>query len=159
MVRDGHGVQRHRIVRSVTRQPDPGPGTGRSGTFRGLGVATHYDARAVTDEPDPIEDAWANLQEHWDDAESHRRFIALCATLGRLPEAGRRYREVRDGDPARRETAERQIDRLLAFAMQSLETARTPPPDTTRARRILLIVSFVLTVTMIGLTSWLVLGR
>lgn len=113
----------------------------------------------VTEEPDPIEDAWSSLEERWDDAEAHRKFIALCATLDRLPEAGRRYREVRDGDPERRETAEHQIDRLLALAMQSLATARTPPPDTARARRILLFVAFVLTVGMIALTSYLVLGR
>ncbi len=113
---------------------------------------------AVPDEPDPIDEAWARLEEQWDDAEAHRRFIGLCATLDRLPEAGRRYREVRETDPERREVARAQIDRLLTYAMQSLEAVRTPP-SASRGRAILLAVAFVLTVGMIGVTSYLVLGR
>lgn len=112
----------------------------------------------VADEPDPIDEAWARLEGSWDDADAHRRFIGLCATLERLPEAGRRYREVRDSDPDpdRRADAEKQIDRLLGFAMQSLETMRTEPPR--RARSVLLLVALAVTVAMIGTAAWLVLA-
>ncbi|MBW2460321.1 MAG: hypothetical protein JRH11_01660, partial [Deltaproteobacteria bacterium] len=47
--------------------------------------------------PDPIDVAWNEVEGAWDDRDAHKRFVALCQSLGRLPEAGRRYREVREG--------------------------------------------------------------
>jgi len=99
--------------------------------------------------PDPIPDAWAEVERAWDDPEAHRRFRALCATLGRLPEAGRRYREVRDRDPARREAAERHIDALLALAASSLEGLRSPPRDLAGRRRGLFLVALIVGVGMV----------
>lgn len=115
-------------------------------------------AEQADPQPDPIDEAWAKLQADWDDGDAHRKFIGLCATLDRLPEAGRRYRDVRDNDPdpERRAAAEAHIDRLLGFAMQSLETLRTEPPR--RARSVLLLIAFVVSVGMIGVASWLVLN-
>ena len=135
-------------------------GRGRSGTFGGRGGLLGYPRRVThspDQEADPLDEAWARVEERWDDREAHRKFVGLCSTLGRLPEAGRRYREVRDNhpDPERRAEAERHIDRLLGFAMQSLEVMRTEPPR--RARGLLLFIAFVLTVGMIGIASWLVL--
>ena len=112
----------------------------------------------MTAEPDPIDDAWAGLQAWWDDADAHRKCIALCATHERRPEAGRRYREVRekDPDPARRGVAEAQIDRLLSHAMLSLQALRTEPPR--NLRPILFWIATALTLGMIGIVTWLVLG-
>jgi hypothetical protein len=112
----------------------------------------------MAEDPDPVEQAWAQLVEQWEEAEAHRRFLGLCAALGRLPEAGSRYRNVRNtaADPERRAIAEQQIDRLLAFAVSTLEQVRTDPGPHP-ARPVLLAVGVVLTALMVGLTTWLVL--
>jgi hypothetical protein len=103
---------------------------------------------------DPIESAWEQLEAHWDDPEAHDRFVGLCLELGRLPEAGRRYREVRDRDPERSEDARQRIDRLLTLATRTLELTRTPPPDTRRTRSRLLLVALGLCLVMIGSVLW-----
>ena len=102
---------------------------------------------------DPIDDAWGRLLSQWDDDEAHGKFIGLCATMGCLPEAGRLYREVRETDPERRAMAEKQIDRLLTHAMQSLEAHRTEPPK--RSPRTLLLVAILMMLGMIAAASWL----
>ena len=107
---------------------------------------------------DPIEQAWEKLLGAWSDQEAHRKFIALCSSLGRLKEAGMRYREVREGsDPERRAQAERQIDRLLGVAMQSLESIRTPPPA--RTRRVLVFVALLVASLLVGGALWAALHR
>ena len=102
---------------------------------------------------DPVVDAWQRLLGQWDDDEAHRRFIGLCATMNRLPDAGRLYREVRETDAARRPVAQKQIDRLLAHAMQSLEAHRTEPPK--RSPRALLLIAILTMLAMIAAASWL----
>jgi hypothetical protein len=74
-----------------------------------------------------IEAAWQRVLESWGDPEAHRKFVALCASLGALAEAGTRYREVREKDPARAEVAAAQISRIVAAAVSNLEPLRTPP--------------------------------
>lgn len=100
---------------------------------------------------DALETAWARVVSRWDDEESHRRFRGLSAALGQLPEAGRRYRAIREGDPdpGKRADAERQINALLAAALHSLEATRRPPPDTARARRTLFLVATGLTLVLV----------
>lgn len=102
---------------------------------------------------DPIDEAWERLSSHWDDDEAHRKFIGLCATMSRLPDAGRLYREVRDRDETRRAVAEKQIDRLLTRAMQSLEAYRTEAPK--RSPRTLLVIAVLMMLGMIAAVSWL----
>ena len=107
----------------------------------------------MTDEgSDPIEEAWDRVLTHWDDDEAHRKFIALCATLDRLEFAGTRYRKIRDTEPVRAEQASSQIDRLFAEAMKRLEPLRTQAPR--RAKGVLLLVAFVITTALLGLTVW-----
>lgn len=72
---------------------------------------------------DPIETAWSALLREWESAERHRAFVALAASLQRLPDAARRYRESL-GDPARAERAKAGIDAVLRVAYLSL----APPP-------------------------------
>jgi hypothetical protein len=108
-------------------------------------------------EQDPIDEAWARVVERWDDDEQHRKFVGLCLSLSRLPEAGRRYREVREGDPERRDEAARRIDKLLSLARSTLEATKDPPPDTNRARRILFVVALVLFCGLILSSTWVLL--
>jgi hypothetical protein len=89
--------------------------------------------QAQAPHPDPFEAAWREVENHWTDDAHHRRFIAFCAAQDALQEAGRRYRQVRDTDPARREEAARRIDAVLAAAFQRIQATRTEPKP--RARR------------------------
>jgi hypothetical protein len=75
--------------------------------------------------PDPFETAWREVEANWDDDKAHRRFIAFCAAQGALEQAGRRYREVREGDAARSAEARRRIDAVLAAAMQNMQALKT----------------------------------
>lgn len=75
-----------------------------------------------------IEAEWQRVAGAWDEPAAHRRFLVLCQSLGRLDQAGRRYREVRDREPERRADAERRLDEILALAMQSLAALKTEPP-------------------------------
>lgn len=72
-----------------------------------------------------IEESWQRVLGAWDDDRAHEAFVVLCASLDRLADAGRRYREVRERDAARADRAKRQIDRILALAMQSLGALKT----------------------------------
>jgi hypothetical protein len=74
-----------------------------------------------------IEAAWQRLLESWGDADAHRKFVALAASLGALAEAGARYRHVREKDPARADVAAAQIAKIVAAAVSGLEPLRTPP--------------------------------
>lgn len=94
---------------------------------------------------DPVEDAWAAVLARWDSAEAHKKFLVLCDTMDRLGEAGRRYREIRDGDPSRRAEAEKRIDDLLGFAMARVRVDKVEPAKTrSRIEWIALGVSIVL---------------
>jgi hypothetical protein len=108
------------------------------------------------DAADPIEAAWQRVEAQWNDPEAHRAFLGLCLALDRMPEAGRRYRQVRDTDPQRRAEAERRIDELLAMATQRLELARTPARTETNRRR-LFWIAFLVSLGMVVLVLWAIL--
>ncbi len=104
---------------------------------------------------DPVAEAWAKVDRDWDDPEAHRRFIALCRTLGRLPEAGRRYREVREADAARRATAEARIADLLAAATLELQAHRSEPPARRDRRWVTLLGALVMLALMAAVAATL----
>jgi len=87
----------------------------------------------VSDESaDPIDSAWSALLERWDEPARHKAFVALAASLDRLPDAAARYRAV-EADPARAEGAAQGKERVLAAALAHIDAL----PRTTReeARR------------------------
>ncbi|MEM7606686.1 MAG: hypothetical protein AAF411_15120 [Myxococcota bacterium] len=102
---------------------------------------------------DPIEDAWSALERSWDEDAAHGKFLALCETLGRLDEAGRRYRAVQDEGGKRGEDAVRRIDQLLARAMAKMEVLAVPPSKT--PRRVVLTVGFTLAALLFGFALYL----
>ncbi|HEY8428597.1 MAG TPA: hypothetical protein VIL20_09495 [Sandaracinaceae bacterium] len=88
---------------------------------------------------DAIEAAWKRVEAAWDDEAVHQAFVALCASTDRLAEAGKRYRTVRESDPARAEVAAAQIDRILAIAMQSLAALQTRPSPRSAKNKVLFV--------------------
>ena len=105
---------------------------------------------------DPIDEAWTRVESNWGDEGAHRRFVGVCVALGRLPEAGKRYRRIRDVDPARSEEAARHIDRLIALATQQLEDTRVVPA-TTEHKRTLTWAAFFIMLVLMGAGAWLLL--
>ena len=105
---------------------------------------------------DPVDEAWGKVEEAWEDAETHRRFVGVCIALDRLPEAGRRYREVRERDPSRSQEAEAHIHRLLALATQQLQDTRVVPA-TAGHKRTLTWVAFLIMLILMGAGAWLLL--
>lgn len=99
---------------------------------------------------DPLETAWAKVEQQWDDDAAHKAFVGLCLSLDRLAEAGRRYRQVRDDDPERRDEASRRIDALLALALQTMELTKTEAPDAASTRRKITWVAFGIMLTLIA---------
>jgi len=91
------------------------------------------------DSEDPIEVSWAAVEARWNEDQAHRSFITLASTLGRLADAGAKYRVVRDTDPEREEDARRRIDQLFAQAAQGLRVVHTETHTLVRARRVLSI--------------------
>ncbi len=97
---------------------------------------------------DPIEEAWRRVEADWANEESHRRFIGVCVALDRLPEAGKRYRAVREADPARREDAIQQIDRLIGLAAQQLQDTRVKPASHEHKRTLTWAAFFIMLLLM-----------
>jgi hypothetical protein len=97
---------------------------------------------------DPIDEAWAKVEADWGNAEAHRRFVGVCVALDRLPEAGKRYRDVRENDPARREDAAKQIDTLIVLATQQLQDTRVKPPTTEHKRTLTWVAFFIMLLLM-----------
>lgn len=93
------------------------------------------DAHGPTRERDPVAAAFRELEQNWASDDAHRRFIALCAAHAALGEAGRRYRGVREADPARREDAARRLQQVTAAALEQLALARSARPQ--RSRRMM----------------------
>lgn len=93
------------------------------------------ESAAVSEATDPIEIAWTTLVDDWESDDRHKAFVALAASLQRLPDAARHYREsLAQTDRERR--AQQGIDAVLRVAMLTL----TPPKRseheiTTGARR------------------------
>ena len=88
----------------------------------------------MSDDEDDLDRAWAEVLAAWDDEKAHSRFVALAGATGRHAEAGRRYREVKETDPARRAVAERRIDEILGHAVAHALGARRVEPAVARSR-------------------------
>ena len=99
---------------------------------------------------DPLRVAFERVVENFDDDLAHTRVLALAKTLGRIPDVGTMYRELRARDPSRARAIDRRIDRLFAAVMKDLELTRTDPEETSRIRRKLLFIALVLALLMIG---------
>lgn len=110
------------------------------------------DPDADDSSTDELVRAWQSVERDWTNDEAHRRFLALCAVSDRLAEAGRRYRRVRDEDPARAPQAERSIDALLAIATEQLLQHKTPPPQKSTPR--LTFVALGVAAVIVGMTLW-----
>jgi hypothetical protein len=98
---------------------------------------------------DPIDEAWARVEAEWGDEDAHRRFVGVCVALDCLPEAGKRYREVRDTDPTRQDDAAKQIDTLIVLATQQLQDTRVEPAQTEH-KRTLTWAAFFIMLTLMG---------
>jgi hypothetical protein len=107
---------------------------------------------------DPIEEAWAAVEADWGNEEAHRRFVGVCVALDRLPEAGKRYREVRESDPARRDDAAKQIDTLITLATQQLQDTQVKPPTNEHKRTLTWAAFFIMLVLMGAAVLLLVRG-
>ena len=101
----------------------------------------------------PIDSVWENVKENWDSDETHRKFIALCASLGQLETAGRYYRAIRDSDESKREMAQKQIEQILSQAMSRLELTKTEPQ--TNPKRILFFVGLGVFSILILAALWI----
>lgn len=75
---------------------------------------------------------WSKVLEHWDDDKVHTAFLELARASMMLPEAGARYRAIKEGDPERAEVAEQKLGQLMVLALSMLQSAResfpTGPP-------------------------------
>jgi hypothetical protein len=105
---------------------------------------------------DPIDEAWARVEANWGNEEAHRRFVGVCVAFDRLPEAGKRYREVRETDPERRDEAAERIDTLIALTMQQLQDTRIPS-TTTAHKRTLTWAAFFIMLVLMGAAAWLLM--
>jgi len=101
---------------------------------------------------DAVASAWENVEREWASDAAHKRFLALCVASHRLPEAGKRYRRVRDDDPARAVEAKRRIDALLALATEQLLVHKTPPPEKGTPRITFIAVGVALVI--VAVTLW-----
>ena len=97
---------------------------------------------------DPIDEAWARVEAEWGSEQAHRRFVGVCVALDRLPEAGKRYRKVRDTDPSRRDYAVTRIDSLIALATQQLQDTRVEPARTEHKRTLTWAAFFMMLMLM-----------
>jgi hypothetical protein len=105
---------------------------------------------------DVTESAWQRVLRDWEDEKAHKAFLMLCASTGQLAEAGRRYRDVREREPERAETAKAQIDRVLGLAMQGLSALKTEPAPRS-ARTKMLLIAMGVSGAMIATALWAVL--
>ncbi len=92
--------------------------------------------------PAELEVAWRHALEEWDAEARHTAFIELCALRGRLADAGKLYRRVRETEPERALSAQRQIDRVIARAMATMDRQVRPAPNPT-PRRLVLALALV----------------
>jgi len=143
---DGRPVSKDRRIAMDDAPHDPSLASSSMTTPTSSAIDTAVDTAPA------LEAAWAKVEESWDDPTAHDKLVALCASLGRLEFAGRRYREVRERDPERAARAQQSIDRIVALAMQTLELHRDPAPPS--PKRILLPVAFLLVTALVGTAIW-----
>lgn len=110
------------------------------------------DAETAAPTSDPLELAWQEVLAQWDEPQAHKRFLALADTLDRLADAGRRYRAVRESDPARAERASKQVDALLGIAVTKMSAVEKSPPP--KARRRLDFIALGVSAALIAAALW-----
>lgn len=102
---------------------------------------------------DALDAAWEKVLEAWDDDETHRKFVALCQSFKRLDFAGSHYREIaNDEKDERQPVAKKQIDRILAAAMATLETTKTEPSPA--PRRKVMLFALMMATALILIAIW-----
>ncbi|MBX3275825.1 MAG: hypothetical protein KF729_36545 [Sandaracinaceae bacterium] len=104
---------------------------------------------------DPVETTWQEVLAAFDDEAVHKKFLALSAGLGRLGDAGARYRAIKDApDDPRAAMASAQVEKLIALAMQNLDGLKSPPPNKSTTKTVLLLVAFGVSGAMILHAVW-----
>ncbi len=83
-------------------------------------------------EPDVgFESLWQRVLAEWDDDKVHNAFLEYARSRFLLPEAGARYRKVKEDDPSRAEFVDKKLAALMTLALTLLETERREPPKGT----------------------------
>lgn len=85
-------------------------------------------------EEDDLERAWSEVLGAWDDEDAHKRYVVLADATGRLGEAGRRYREIKEREPLRRAVADRRIEEILGKAITQMKVIERSEPGVARSR-------------------------
>jgi len=109
-------------------------------------VQTNPESEVILDQ------AWSAVIADWHDELAHKRFIALCLSVGRLDYAGGQYREVSETDPNKREEAQRRISDIIAASAEILFRQKSEKP---RKQTKLLMVALGVSLSMIGYSLWL----
>lgn len=73
-----------------------------------------------------LELLWSKVLEHWDEDKVHTAFLEYARERFLLPEAGARYRQIKETDPERAELAQKKLGQLMTLALALLESAREP---------------------------------
>ena len=94
-----------------------------------------------------LDEAWAALRDAWGEVGAHKRFVQLASVLDRLPDAARRYRELK-ADPDLGAEAERGLELVLGAAMAKLSSSA--PQD--RAPPGLYVIPMLVLLMVLGLT-------
>lgn len=74
-----------------------------------------------------FESLWQRVQDDWDDDKVHNAFLEYARTRFLLPEAGARYRKMKEDDPSRAEVVDKKLGALMALALSMLESERSEP--------------------------------
>ncbi len=99
-----------------------------------------------------LDRAWSEVIADWQDERTHKRFIALCLSAGRLDFAGGQYREISDTDPGKREEAQRRISDIIVASTEILYRQKSEKP---RRQTTLFLVALGVSLSMIGYSLWL----
>ncbi len=103
-------------------------------------------------EDEDLEREWARLLSSWDDAAAHKRFLVLAEANGQLAFAGKRYRDVRESEPDKREIAIKQTEQILALAIAHMSRAERTEPQKGRGR--LEWIAFGVSAALIAAVLW-----
>ncbi|MBN1652413.1 MAG: hypothetical protein JXA30_01420 [Deltaproteobacteria bacterium] len=111
-----------------------------------------FEMQTSRDDLAQIEQTWSELSSDWESDQAHKRFIALCLSLGRLDLAGGHYREIGEADPTKRAEAERRIAAIIAAGTEILYSQRSEKP---RGQPRLFLIALGVSLSMIGYSLWL----
>jgi len=103
-----------------------------------------------------LDRVWSEVIADWHDEHAHKRFIAVCLSVGRLDYAGGRYRKISDDDPSKREEAQRRISDIIAASTEILYREKSEKP---RRQTKLFFVALGVSLSMIGYSLWLLFGK